>query len=247
MRKLRSRVSAMVFACGIVLAASAIAQQAAIGQTKANEAAAPFRSSDQVPAEVQVAPETTARRVPPRPGDVCMVCNQPIHDGDVVFSLRGHRIPIHLAELELDLRSQLLRLLGKKQPHGAFLGAGPEERPLSWGWFLVGIYVLLGLVFAAASAHRAFHAGRNALAWFFIGLVLNIAGWLLLLLQRARPVEAPAGVPAGLSKIARTRRPEICPRCGAPNHPSAERCSACGGALAPKIVSEVARAGLARP
>lgn len=201
-------------------------------------------ASPQVPAEVKADGATLARRVSPRPGDICLVCNHPVDEGDVVFLVRGQRVPIHLEELQSDLWAQLEGLLAQLEPRGAFIGAEQTQRALSSAWFFLGIYVLLGLAFAALCAHRALHVGHSPAAWFGIGLVLNAFGYLFLLTRPKREVQAPAGVPGGLRKIAATHAPLPCPGCGALNHPSASACIGCGGELEPKTISEVARAGL---
>lgn len=206
------------------------------GQTEA--------ASTQVPAEINADGATLARRVPPRPGDICLVCNHPVDEGDVVFLVRGQRVPIHLEELQSDLRAQLEGLLAQLEPRGAFIGAEQTHRALSRGWFFLGIYILLGLVFAALCAHRALHVGHSPAAWFGMGLLLNAFGYLFLLTRPKREVQAPAGVPGGLHKIAATHSPQACPACGTLNHPSASACIGCGGQLLPKTISEVARAGL---
>lgn len=197
-----------------------------------------------MPDEVMADGQVLGKRVEPLPGDVCRVCNQPLHKGDAVYVVRGQRIGIHLEELASDLRMQLTRIAAQLEPRGAFIGTGPDQRALSSAWFLFGVYVLLGLVFAAICAHRALHTGHSPSAWFGIGLVLNAVGYLLLLIRPKREVRAPAGVPAGLRKISATHAPQPCPMCGTLNHPAATACLGCGARLEPKTVSEVVRAGL---
>ncbi len=200
--------------------------------------------SAQVPGEVVMNRTTVAKRVPPKPGDICIVCNHPVSKDDVVFLVSGHRVPLHLAELTSDVRGQLESLLAQFEPRGAFIGAEQAQAALSKVWFFAGSYILVGLVFAAICAHRALHMGHSPAAWFVVGLLLNVLGYLMLLTRPKREVQAPAGVPAGLRKVAVTYAPEPCPACGTLNHPSASACLGCGGKLQPKTVSEVARAGL---
>ncbi len=200
--------------------------------------------SVEVPNEVVIDSTTVGKRMPPKAGDICMVCNRPVHDDDVVFLVRGQRMAIHRGELDRNLRGQLERLVAQLEPRGAFIGAEHNQPALSSVWFLVGLYVLAGLVFAGLSAHRALHAGHSAMAWFALGLVFNAFGYLFLLTRPKRKVQAPAGVPGGLRKIAATYAPQPCPGCGSLNHPSAASCLSCGARLEPKVVSEVARAGM---
>jgi hypothetical protein len=149
-------------------------------------------------------------------------------------------------------RKYLMRL---KPMGGALLGAdsnqpgmanraGNNQQSVSHAWIYCGLYVLLGLVFAAICAHRALHVGYSAWAWFGLGLVLNAFAYILLLTRPKREIRAPAGVPSGLGKIAATHAPQHCPKCSAFNHPSAVRCLECGASLSPGIESEVKRVGL---
>ena len=139
----------------------------------------------------------------------------------------------------------VLALQQPAEPRGAFLGAG-ESAGMSARWFWAGVYVVAGLVFGALSAHRALQTGNRALAWFGAGFVFTLPGYLYLLTRPKREMEAPAGVPRGMQKIAATHEPEPCPACGAMNHPAAAQCTGCGGKLTPHVVSEAQRAGVAR-
>ncbi len=201
-------------------------------------------SSDHVPDQVLVNGTTVAKRAPPKAGDICRVCNRPIHDSDVVYLARGQRLPIHVSELDANVRGQLEQVLARLEPRGAFIGAWQDHPALSKAWFLAGLYILLGLVFAALCAHRALHVGHSPVVWFGVGLLLNAFGYLLLFTRPKREVLAPAGVPAGLRKISATPAPQPCPKCGTLNHPSAVACIGCGAALEPRMDSEVVRAGL---
>lgn len=131
------------------------------------------------------------------------------------------------------------------EPRGAFLGAG-ENAGMSSVWFWAGLYVVVGLVFGALSAHRACQTGNRALAWFGIGFVFTLPGYLCLLTRPMQKMDAPAGVPRGLQKIAATSAPEPCPGCGAMNHPAAAQCIGCGSKLTPRFVSEAQREARAR-
>lgn len=130
-------------------------------------------------------------------------------------------------------------------PRGAFLGAG-ENAGVSSMWFWAGVYVVAGLVFGALAAHRALQTGNRALAWFGVGFVLTLPGYLYLLTRPKKEMAAPAGVPPGLRRIAATSSPEPCPGCDAMNHPAAAQCIGCGGKLTPRFVSEAQRAGGSR-
>jgi hypothetical protein len=101
---------------------------------------------------------------------------------------------------------------------------------------LLGIYVVLGLVFAAACVHRALNTGRPAGPWLFAGLFLNVVAYLVLLSRTSG-----AARHAGVVKIPATPQPLACPHCGELNHPSANRCSSCARALEPATVSEASQ------
>jgi len=227
----------------LCLILSSFAIPAAFAQAEKTPAPAAQQPA-QPPDEVVVNPATVGKRVPPKPGDICVQCNHPIDKDDVVYEVRGQRIPLHRAEMKTDLRAQLAVLLAQLEPRGAFIGAQSNQAALSRVWFLIGVYILVGLVFGALSAHRALQAGRNSFAWFMAGLLLNVAAYVALLMRPKLAVQAPAGVPAGLRKIAATYAPQPCGKCGTLNHPTAAACIGCGAHLEPKTTSEVARAGL---
>lgn len=206
----------------------------------------PARGSNSTgaPQELVVADKVVGRRIEAKLGEICLVCNQPIRAGDATYLVKGQRVPIHLGECDRQLRADPQNILPRLRPRGAFLGAGHDELALSNLWFFAGLYVVLGMIFAALCAHRALHAGHSPVAWFGVGLALHAFGYLLLLTRPKREIDAPAGVPPGLCKIAATHPPQPCPGCGAANHPSAGECIGCGQKLQPAIESEVKRVGL---
>jgi hypothetical protein len=174
---------------------------------------------------------------------------------DPVYLVQGQRVPVHAEEEREFLSNPRKYLMRLKPMGGALLGAdsnqpgmanraGNNQQKVSRAWIYGGLYVLLGLVFAALCAHRALHVGYSPGAWFGLGLVLNAFAYILLLTRPKREVRAPAGVPSGLGKIAATHAPQRCPKCGAFNHPSAVQCLACGASLSPRVESEVRRIGL---
>ncbi len=204
----------------------------------------PSKVENQAPEAVVLSDQSTAKRVPYKPGDICLACNNPLHEHDPVYLVNGQRIPIHQQEVSEDLASQLQKLLGLIQPRGAFIGAQQTQRALSSVWFWSGLYILIGLVFGAICSHRALQTGYGALSWFLAGLAFNVVAFAVLRMKPKREVLAPAGIPPGLGKIAATYSPEACVKCGTLNHPSASACSGCGAKLEPKFSSEVARVGL---
>jgi hypothetical protein len=198
--------------------------------------------------------EAIGPRVPARPGEICIVCNNPVGPDDPVYLVQGQRVPVHADEEREFLSNPRKYLMRLKPLGGALLGAdsnqpgmanraGNDQPSVSRVWIYSGLYVLLGLVFAGICAHRALHTGYNPVAWFGLGFLLNAVAYILLLTRSKREVYAPAGVPSGLGKIAATHAPQRCPQCGAFNHPSAIHCLACGASLSPEVESEVKRVG----
>lgn len=205
--------------------------------------------------EVVIDGEAVGPRVRARPGEICIVCNDPVGPDDPVYLVQGQRVPVH-AEEEREFLSHPRRYLMRLKPlGGALLGAdsnqpgmanraGDNRPEVSGTWIYGSLYVLLGLVFAAVCAHRALHTGYSPGAWFGLGLVFNVVAYILLRTRPQREIQAPAGVPSGLGKIAATHAPQRCPKCGAFNHPSAAKCLGCGASLSPRVESEVRRVGL---
>ncbi len=185
------------------------------------------------------------KTVEPRPGETCLVCNQAVSSTDRVYEVDGQRAPVHQGACERAFTQAAYRYLGKLKPRGAFLGAEPSARPnLSPGWLLFGTYVLLGLLFGALCGYRALNRCLQPAPWFFAGFFFNLLGYLALLTRPAGDrTLAPAGLPPGLVKIPTTYSPRRCPGCGEMQHPSAARCTACGGKLEPLVASEVSKVG----
>lgn len=125
---------------------------------------------------------------------------------------------------------------------GLFSEEGMPTQPLSLGWFLLGLYVLLGLIFAGASAHLAVQKALPPVRWFLAGFFLNAVGYLILLTRPRGDIQRlPAGIPGGLHKVPHTYDHQKCLCCGALNHPAARRCPCCDVPLEPKFESEAAR------
>jgi ribosomal protein L40E len=223
------------------------------GQPSASSSSSAQPSNERVIDGEKIGP-----RVRPRPGETCIVCNNPVGPDDSVYLVQGQRVPMHAEEEReffLHARKYLMRL---KPLGGALLGAdsnqpgmanraGNDRPEVSRAWIYGGVYLLLGLVCAAVCAQRALHTGYTPGAWFGLGLVFNVVAYVLLLTRPKRDVHAPAGVPLGLGKIAATHAPQHCPKCGALNHPSAGKCLGCGASLSPKVESEVRKVGVNSP
>ncbi len=187
---------------------------------------------------------TRVERTTPKPGDICIACNHPVGEHDAVFLVRGHRLPIHLVEIQADLGAQLSQFVGRLEPQSALFQVSERNPARSILWLLAGSYILMALIFAALSSQRALMKGYSPSLWLALGLVFHVFAYAVLLALPGRTVEAPAGIPRGLRKIAATHQPAACPACGGLNHPSATKCAGCGGTLVARISSEVGRAGL---
>jgi hypothetical protein len=178
-------------------------------------------------------------RLPPRPREICFLCNEPVAASDPVYQVDGQRLAVHQGKCDDVLAGDTTRWVARLKARGAFLSAPADRSTLSAAWLAAGVYILAGLVFAALCAQRALHTGRSPAAWFFAGLSLNAFGYVCLL---TRPQRTPASpVPSGLRKVSATREPQPCPHCGSTNHPAATQCLACRGRLEPAVASEANR------
>ncbi len=192
------------------------------------------------------APPTDYKRVHPKLGDYCTVGNVPLDTlQDVALIVRGRRVPLHRTMVDSFMRTQE-KYFSRQQPKGALFqeelsaAQGTSLGGVTSGWFLVGLYVLVALVFAGISGYTAVTKGLPPIPNFFIGFFLSALGYLYVL---TRPAVASKGeIPAGLVKVPTTHTPVPCAACGYQNHPSAKKCVGCGSKLEPALQSEVARA-----
>jgi hypothetical protein len=195
------------------------------------------------PDKLMLAGKQLGVRVKQKVGEVCLIDGKPLRPTDPVYLIAGgYRIALHWPDCyRLFIRSPGKWLRSLAPGGGAFLGAEAGSSGPSWVWIGLGFYVLAGLVFAAVCAQRALVTGYSPAAGFALGFFLNLPGYLFLASRGRRSVGAPEGIPAGLRKVPATHSPRHCPRCAAPNHPSAQACIACGVMLAPQIASEVVK------
>lgn len=184
------------------------------------------------------APVTELGRHPGR-GEQCLVCRQAIHGHEVVeVRYKGrtfHVAAMMLEEFEADPEAYFQELQARS---ALFDERAMEGRRTSKGWLWLGLWVLAGLACSALCGYLAVSRGLPPRTWFLAGLVVNVAAVAALL---AAPRGDAADVPAGLAKVPTTHGPLPCPRCGAPNHPAAAACSACGARLSPAFEPETAR------
>ena len=180
--------------------------------------------------------------VPVRPGvDRCVVCSTLLQPGDRVYLVEGQRVGI-MVVMEPRLLSDPWTYIARLKPRGGLFGG--EMAPASGvsdGWLLLGVYVTLGLGFAAVCGHRAINVGQGPVPWFFAGLFFNAFGYLALLLRPVNDDAAPPARYAGVTKVPSTSEPHTCPQCGHLNHPSATECLGCHTSLIPEGASEVTR------
>ena len=189
---------------------------------------------------------TTYPVVEPRAGETCIVCDKTVGATDRVYEVEGQRVPVHTGACDNAFRRAPEHFLARLKPRGAFLGAEPNLGPnFSLGWFALGVYVLLGLVFGAFCAYRAVNHSLKPWPWFLAGFLLNVFGFLALVTRPTGDSRmAGAGLPPGLVKVPTTYPPRVCPRCGEMNHPCATSCVGCGNKIEPLVTSEVSRVGL---
>lgn len=175
------------------------------------------------------------------PGEHCLVSGKPLGPDDICIIVRGRRVPLKKEALGIFLQNPEKYFAGL-QPKGALYSEELQPgKTLSLGWFYFGLYVFLGLLFAALTSHTAVAKGLSPIPWFFAGLLVNAFGYLAILTQKSGEV---AEVPKGLRKVPLTAPPIICLECGNENHPAAKKCLDCGHPLSPKSESEVDRVGL---
>lgn len=177
----------------------------------------------------------------PGRGEQCLVCGQAIREQAVAeIRYRGRTFHVAVDMLD-DFAATPDAYFASLQPHAAlFDEESVVRRPVDWGWFALGIYVAVGLVFAALCGYIAIAKALAPVPWFFAGLVGNLAALIVLgLTPRGEPSTPAAGLPRGLGKVHRTRDPVPCPNCGAWCHPTATACAACGTPLHPSIRPEV--------
>ncbi len=204
-------------------------------------AAGPDQQFAQAPDELVVDGKVMGRRVEARPDDICLVCREPVVSNGVCYLVRGQRVAVHQRH-EQDLLARVQYWLAQIQPRVALFSVDQGLSFLPSFWFFGGLYVLIGLVFAAATAHLAVRKALPPVPWFFAGLLLNAVGHLILLTRAPGDAHAfPTGIPGGLRKVPRTYDSVVCPRCGARQHPAAGTCTCCGGEMTPLLESEADR------
>lgn len=178
-----------------------------------------------------------------REGDHCTVSGHELYQDDIALIVQGRRVPLKKEALDIFLDNPE-KYFSKLQAKSAlFTEDMNDNKNLSYGWFLFGVYVLIGLIFAALCSHIAVAKALKPIPWFFAGLILNALAYLFLLTKKSKATE---NIPDGLSKVPLTSDPSRCPVCNYENHPSAKSCSSCGTKLESDTKSETEILGLKR-
>jgi hypothetical protein len=181
--------------------------------------------------------------LPAHAGERCTVGGDSLTEQDVALIVRGRRVPLHRLAVQEFLDHQE-KYFAKFEPKSALFQEDMSPRSgtalggITYGWFLFGIYVLVGLVFSGLSAYVAITKGLNSRLHFSIGFILGPIGFLYVV---TRPKAALHEIPGGLVKVPSTSTPVPCPACGAMNHPTARLCIECRSTLHPVGESEVER------
>lgn len=192
------------------------------------------------PAGAQDGPSSDPTAALQRP---CLLCNKE-HDGDMHIEQYKGRWVQTCPECRKHWVSNKDEVFAKLQGRGALLDENSVVDHTTYlGWFFFGLYIWIGLLAGAYCAYMAVTRGHSPFSWFFMGLFLNLVAIVAVNMIKPHQMERfPEGVPDGLGKVSLTRRPVACPGCGAPVHPSADKCLSCNGALTPAARSEVSLA-----
>ncbi|MHC5024674.1 MAG: hypothetical protein ACYTGG_12340, partial [Planctomycetota bacterium] len=163
----------------------------------------------------------------PGQGEQCLVCGMRVTDENVVeIRYRGRTFHVGASRLD-EFRADPGRYFAQLQSRTALFNEDAMRGDqMSTGWLWFGFYALAGLVCAAACGYIAICRALPPVPWFLAGLLVNvIAVGVLLSRPRGDATGLPAGIPPGLRKVPRTRRPVACEACGESNHPAAAHCS----------------------
>lgn len=87
----------------------------------------------------------TAATVPVQDGDRCIVCGAKLSDQDVVFMVRGRRVPVAKSLVD-ELKANPEKYFFSLQPKGALFSEDSEGSGDRWNWFIFGIFVLVSTI-----------------------------------------------------------------------------------------------------
>jgi hypothetical protein len=182
--------------------------------------------------------------VPAHVGEHCTVGGDPLSEKDVALIVRGRRVPLNRLAVQHFLDHQE-RYFARFEPKSALFQEDMSPKAstalggISFGWFLFGLYILVGLLFSGLSGYAAIAKGLAPRFHFFLGFLFGPIGFIYVVTRKGRPHEE---VPGGLVKVPVTSSPVPCPACGAMNHPTARTCATCHSPLHPATASEAERA-----
>jgi len=177
------------------------------------------------------------------PGEICVVCGMPLSERDIAVIVKGRRMPV-MKDMATSVLNNPEAYFKNLQAKGALLQedfrapSGAAQAGVSLGWFLVGLYVVIALIFGGLSGATAVAKGLPPISSFFVGFGLSMFGYLYVL---ARPSRTAAGRLAPLERVRLTQSPLACPQCGNTNHPAACLCAACHVSLSPQGRSDLSR------
>ena len=180
--------------------------------------------------------DVLSKRLPARPGETCIVCDQAVGESGAAYLYRGQRVAVCAADEERFL-AEPAAYAARLRPNNIVMNPEPAGDGSWWLW--AGLFVLQGLLFGALAAQAAAQKGRSAAGHFAAGFLFSLPGYLY---AAARPAGRGApGIGPGKWKAQATWDPAPCPQCGHPNHPAADRCLGCGAALSPRVRPETSR------
>ncbi len=178
---------------------------------------------------------------PVQAGDICLVCGMEIKSDGLAIIYKGRRVPLANGEMLRKFLKEPQRYFYQLQPRGALFHEDTiTNLAAKQGWFIFGIWMVLALLSSAITTGIALRKGFSPARWFLTGFLLPVVAVLWALVK---PSQKLVELPPHLGKVSTTLAPGVCPQCGEFNHPSATRCTGCGGKLTPSVESEVKRVG----
>ena len=178
----------------------------------------------------------------PASGESCLACGKAIEGRAAWLQREGREVWLHPEECVAAWEADPGRHFRNVQAKSALFDEEGRQGLGGYGWFLAGLWVLVGTICGAAAAYAAVGRRRSPIPWFFLGVATNGIALVAIWLAGSKGDSAPTEeVPPGLRKVPTTLPPESCPLCGSDNHPSARSCSRCDATLEPLADAETSR------